>query len=283
MNNLHPNKMATAGILEKHSRHCLPVSPWAIGTGSFTPVILFFDIVNKTLEMKLIKLTDKGRTGNIFSGDDEVLFIDWNNGTEGEFYAIDKKLQLKSVDKDYFARATVGEQYLEIEKQLPSPIHHYISTKGNDGKTYFCFYQEGIIYGFDKKGKKLLEWNEDVGQGHAIYDIKFQAPNYLWLAFPTGQTVSQISLSDKKEVFRIGNYSWVEDEESELLSYPESIFVSKEFLYIPNMGNHKLYKIDLETYEIGLEMTFVEQPWQYLESSFGTFIVTETGIYKMNK
>ena len=229
--------------------------------------------------MRLKKITDIGKAGYIHVGQSEILTIQWNNGRNPAFFAFDKTLEIRQVEQEYFAKMTIGDNYEKIEQQLPSKIHNYQNTKGLNGDLYFCTFQEAIIYGFDRLGQKFLEWHIEVGEGHPIYDIKFQEPDYLWLAFPTGQTVTQVSLTDKKEVYKIGEYSW--DDNHELLSFPESIFVKGDFLFIPNMGNNKLFKVNLETKKIQLLATFEERIWQYEETELGIFIITDTGIYKI--
>ncbi|WP_281635789.1 hypothetical protein [Flavobacterium marginilacus] len=229
--------------------------------------------------MKLKKITDKGKTGNFDIGQGEILICSWNNGVNPDFYAFDISKIIRKVDEEYFAKAVVGENYKKIEEILPEKVHNYRITKSNNGEIYFCTFQEGIIYGFDNFGNSILNWDIEVGEGHPIYDIKFQEPDFLWLAFPTGQTVTQVSLTDKQEVFKIGEYSW--EDNYEPLSYPESVFVDENNLYIPNMGNKKLFKLDLKTKEINLTATFEEKIWQYGKTEIGTFIVTDTGIYEL--
>lgn len=207
------------------------------------------------------------------------MICSWNNGANPDFFAFDNSKIVRQVNEEYFAYAIVGENYKRIEQFLPEKIHNYRITKSNNGDFYFCTYQEGTIYGFDNSGNLILNWNIEIGEGHPIYDIKFQEPDFVWLAFPTGQTVSQVNLSNKQEVFKIGEYSW--DDNCELLSYPESIFIKNNKLFIPNMGNKKLFKVDLLTKNIDLVMTFEEKVWQYEETGIGTFIVTDTGIYEL--
>lgn len=229
--------------------------------------------------MKLTKITDKGKTGNFDVGQGEILICNWNNGANPDFYAFDKSKIVRQVNEEYFAKTIVGEIYKKIEQILPKKVHHYRIAKNKNGDLYFCTYQEGIIYGFDKFGNLILNWNIEVGEGHPIYDIKYQEPDFLWLAFPTGQTVTQVSVFDKKEIFKIGEYSW--DDNCEPFSYPESIFIKENNLYVPNMGNKKLFKVDLLTKNIDLVKTFEEKIWQYEETEIGTFIVTDTGIYEL--
>jgi outer membrane protein assembly factor BamB len=231
--------------------------------------------------MTLNKITDKQRTSYLHITQTEILTIDWSDGKNLVFYAFDKSENLRIVDKDYFGLTTVGNNYKKIEKQLFGSLEDYCSTKGENGDIYFCTHQEDKLYRFDKNGNKTLEWEVEIGVGHPIYDIKFESPDFMWFAFPTGQTVSQVSISEKKEVFKVGEYSWEDD--SEFLSYPESIFITQSHLYIPNMGNNRLYKLDLKTKELTLIKTFEEKIWQYAQTEFGTFIVTDSGIYEMKE
>jgi hypothetical protein len=231
--------------------------------------------------VKLTKITEKGRTGNFDVGKSEILICSWNNGTNPDFYAFDNSKIVRLVDEEYFAKAIVGENYKKIEQVLPYKVHHYRITKSKNGNIYFCTYQESTVYGFDILGNSILTWNMEIGEGHPIYDIKFQEPDFLWLAFPTGQTVTQVNLTDKQEVFRIGEYSW--DDNCEPLSYPESVFIRDNNLFIPNMGNCKLFKVDILTKKMDLVATFQEKIWQYEETEIGTFIVTDTGIFELKK
>jgi hypothetical protein len=232
--------------------------------------------------MQLRKITEKGGTGNFQIGESEIFIVSWNNGANPDFFAFDSSKILKQIDKEYFSISVIGKNYKKIEEQLPSDIESYQVTKDEKENIYFCFYQEGIIHGFDKNGNKFLEWGADeVGQGHPIYDIKYQYPDFLWLAFPTGQTVTQVSISKKKEIFKIGEYTW--DDKYEPLSYPESIFVNDKYLYVPNMGNSKLFRLELATKELELIETFEEKIWQYGETEIGNFIITDTGLYEIKK
>jgi len=193
--------------------------------------------------MRLKKITEKGKAGNFFIGNSEIFAINWNNSASPDFFAFSESRVLRQVDKEYFVIETVGKNYKLIEKQLPFSIENYQSTMDEQGNQYFCFYQEGVIHGFDSNAYRILEWRAyETGQGYAIYDLEYQFPDSLWLAFPTGQTVTQVSISEKKEIYKIGEYTW--DDKYDPLSYPESLFVKGAFVYIPNMGNNKLFRFN---------------------------------------
>ena len=230
--------------------------------------------------MQLKKITEYGKKGYFYVGKTEIFTISWDNGKNPIFFCFGKDRRVKKISKDYFARETIGSHYKTIENQLPLDIESYRITEDPSDNRYLCSHQEGIIYGFDNTGKKFFEWEADeIGQGHSIYDIKYQEDNFLWLAFPGGQTVTQVSLKTKKETHRIGNYLW--DDKFEYLSYPESISISNNTLYIPNMGNNKLLRLSLETLQLELFYIFEEKLWQYEQTPLGIFIITDSGIYEI--
>jgi hypothetical protein len=218
--------------------------------------------------------------GSFYVGQNKLFIKIWSNKSIPDFFVYDTSKIIRQVSKEYFAISIIGGNYEQIQEQLPFPIEHYSITKDEKENSYFCFYQKDIIYGFDKKGKKILEWSCDIGQGHYVYDIKYQFPNSLWLAFPTGQTVTQISISERKETYVIGTYT--HEDKYEPLSFPESIFVKNNHLFIPNMGTGDLYRFDFKTQELVLIQTFKEKIWQYGENEIGKFILTDTGIYEID-
>lgn len=198
----------------------------------------------------------------------------------GRLYAFGSSRVVKQVTRHHFATAIYGQSYEAIERQLPFPIVNYSTTADKDGASFFCCNQEGIIYGFDKGARKFLEWNAaELGQGHAIYDIAYQHPDSLWLAFPAGQTITQVSISKKEETYRIGDYNY--ENRYDPLSFPEHLFLKDDLLFIANMGTKQLCVLDLHTNELTTVATFDEPIWQYAENDIGAFIATSTGIYEI--
>lgn len=223
----------------------------------------------------LTKIHNKGTS--LIRDHDRLLFIVWTD-TVKNFFSYDHNHGLQSVDEIEYCKVIGGDQYEQIQKQLGSPLHDYASTIGMNGDRYFCTYQNDIIHGFDRNGIKKLEWQPEVGMGHPIYDIKFHPPNSMWLAFPTGQTVTKVSLTTKEEEYRIGEYTY--DEIYEPLSYPESLFVTDKHLFIPNMGNNKLFRLDLATNELELIHTFDDRLWQYLEIGNNKYVNLDNGLFE---
>jgi len=234
------------------------------------------------LKMILTKLLDKGGLIKFHSTKQEVFIIEFNVLSKHLFYIIDNKNKVKEVDEEYFLLNTIGQHFEKISTKLPSNIHNYIRTFNKKGDSFFSFYQEDTIHRFDSIGNLLddLAWTRDIGGGHALYDIVFEEPNFIWLAFPTGQTVTKISVSEKKEVFKIGKYSF-EENINDIFCYPEGLFIKDSSLVVSNMGNKTLNIIDLGTLEVKISKTFEERIWQYMTTDIGEFVVTDTGLYKI--
>lgn len=218
------------------------------------------------------------KKGYLYEVDGRIVFAIEGSKHAG-FYSFHRNDGLEKLTKIVFKETLIGENYQKIESQLKSNIKNYILTKGQDGNLYFSYYQEDKIIGFDKNGNKQFEWVDTIGQGHAIYDVQFQAPNHLWLAYPTGQTITQIDLTTGKEIYRVGEYTYKEIYEP--LCYPESLFVSGENLYVANMGKRQLLALNLLTKKLKIVHTFEGRVWQYLKLDFGEFAVLESGIYQL--
>ncbi len=226
----------------------------------------------------LTKIADKG--DYLVSDNNRLLFIEWTD-RDKIFFAFNNDKGLQKIQEKEFCSAIGGYQFEKIQNQLGRPIHDFSSTVGPNGDRYFCFYQTDVIYGFDKDGNKKFEWTPEIGQGHCIYDIKFQSPNSMWLAFPTGQTVTKVSLDTKEEEYQIGEYTY--DHIYEPLSYPESLFITDRHLFIPNMGNNKLYRLDLTTYKLDLIETFPDRLWEYIQIGEDEYVHLDKGVYKKEK
>ena len=231
--------------------------------------------------MKLKKIIESGSHLAVSNG--TLLFLQWKGSRKHKFYSYSKKQGLISISERDYSGAIGGQYWEKIERELRHPIHDYSWTTGLNDSRYFLSFREGIIHGFDKSGIKDYEFDVDsfIGSGHAIYDIKFQAPSFMWLAFPSGQTVTQIDLIDRKEVFRIGDYTF--EEVYEPLSYPESLFINGKDLYIPNMGTGKLFKLNLETKELKDYLDIEGKLWEYIKINDTEFIKLDEGIYELEK
>lgn len=212
----------------------------------------------------------------------QLLFIEWLPNQINNFYCYDPLRGLQPTAEEIFSKAIGGEHFGKIERHLADKIRDYSSTSGLNGERFFCNFQSGIIKGFDTAGTKIYEWDtnkDEIGPGHAIYDIVFEPPHFMWLAFPTGQTITKVSLATREEVFRIGEYTF--EEIYEPLSYPESLFITDTDLFISNMGSGKLFRLGLQTLQLELDRTFPERLWEYIKIGETEYVKLDKAIYKV--
>lgn len=229
---------------------------------------------------KLTKICEDGTYLTNHYG--QLLFFEWMPNQLKNFYAYEPSNGLQLTTEETFSKAIGGKLYSKIERQLGDKIDNYSSTNGFYGERYFCNFQNGIIKGFDAAANKIYEWdtnNDEIGHGHAIYEIAFEPPHFMWLALPTGQTITKVSLATKKEVFRIGDYTF--EEVYDPLSYPESLFINGNELFICNMGSGKLFRLDLQTLQLHLYRTFTDSLWEYIKIGETEYVKLDKAIYKI--
>ncbi|MEM6806554.1 MAG: hypothetical protein AAF696_34460 [Bacteroidota bacterium] len=189
------------------------------------------------------------------------------------------------LSKDAYMRAYAGEAWEKVGNTL-GPKSNGLGTAcslAKNGELFSIHFQNGILHIWSERGElnEVLELNEIFTYGHLIYDIEFQAPHFLWLAFPTGQTVAQFDLKDKIETFRIGEFTF--EKKYEPLSYPETLFSTQEELFIPCMGTGEIYKLKFETKELRLYKTTDKPLWEFVKVAMGEFVRIENSIFKLEE
>jgi hypothetical protein len=200
-----------------------------------------------------------------------------------KYLKCNKMNNLTEISENEFNSTYYGEKYKEISPQLRVELYHYSFCRSEKGDYYFSFFEDSNVIGFNKFGNKIFELDNEVGSlgdGHSLYAIVYEPPHFLWLAYPSGSKVVKFSLETNQEVFRFGNFEYEPDPDW-ILSYPEELFIDQNYLYIPNMGNGKLYKVNLKTLEIIKYLEFEGQLWDYCKVCNREFIWLETGVYEV--
>ncbi len=100
-----------------------------------------------------------------------------------------------------------------------------------DGSLYVCYYQESVIYKFDRSGSLLRKY-EEMEQVDAVYDIAVYGDS-IWCAYPTSHTVKRFSLEDGCLEVSISDGEIGMDRGS-LFCYPESL---------TRLGNRGIYSM----------------------------------------
>jgi len=155
------------------------------------------------------------------------------------------KLRIESITKtDYFIYR-YGIYYNNV-------IEHFgnnttARSLGNDGSLYLCYFVESKIYKFDKKGL-LIRIYETMGCYDTIYDIVVEN-NSIWCAYPTSHTIKRFSL-ETEELEVVVSEGSIGDYNGTIFCYPETIIQYGNNLYVADMGNKRVCKVNLDNYEV---------------------------------
>jgi hypothetical protein len=227
--------------------------------------------------MELKQIITSG--AELFVKGDTLYFLQWNEDIKNKFYSFGNEL-LEIKEEDYLL--AIHPNWDKIQKKLNVPLHDYSWSKGDDNTIYLICFQSNKLHIFNSDGTLLRNINidEKIPSGHCVYSIQVQEPNYIWLAYPTGQTVTKFDLINEVETWRIGDYTF--DEVTEPLCYPESIFLKGNLLYISNMGTSSVKKLNIQNLELNDHLsTFPSRVWEYVEGDEKTFVRLEDGIYQI--
>ncbi|THH36293.1 NHL repeat-containing protein [Neolewinella litorea] len=178
----------------------------------------------------------------------------------------------------------VGPSYTEMQKLFSVGLEHFSIQRSSDGFLYLHFYQEWDVFKFDSNGKLIDKIPIHFSNGHTCYDIKIENPDHLWLTFPTGHTIARINLSTSVVEDTYGQFEWqdTDSQSNKFLAYPESLWIDDEgMLYIPNMGNNKLFTLDATREGLNLDHIFDEPLWNYFKSNGREYVKLQSGTYQI--
>jgi hypothetical protein len=125
---------------------------------------------------------------------------------------------------------------------------------GPDGSVYVCYYQESVICQFDRMGT-LVRRYEEMGKVDRVHDIAVHGDS-IWCAYPTSHTIKRFSLKDGKLEVSLSEGEFGSDHGT-IFSYPERLSIHGDTLYVSDMGNERVCRVDLDTLvvECHVEMT----------------------------
>jgi hypothetical protein len=151
--------------------------------------------------------------------------------------------------------------------------------KLNNGEYISCLFQDSQIYLHDKNGNIIKEYN--IGHFNTgfdqIYSIALDKNNNLWVVEPSDHYVGEFSLDTEKELFRVGGNF----EKPEIFNYPEQARSFEDFMYIADMGNKRICKININTKEITEYLSFEEPVWDYLQFQGKEIVKLGSGLYEI--
>lgn len=176
--------------------------------------------------------------------DEEYLYFQTQDNIHTRYYRYNK-LRIESITKEEYSIYEYGINYIDIIKYFGNrPTQRSI---GNDGSLYLCFFRESKIYKFGKNGS-LIRIYKTMGCYDTIYDIVVEN-NSIWCAYPTSHTIKRFSL-ETEELEVVVSEGSIGDDNGTIFCYPESIVKYKNNLYVADMGNKRVCKINLDSYEV---------------------------------
>lgn len=170
-------------------------------------------------------------------GDGErILFHDsGDKGEQNNFYSWDGNLN-KISNQDYFqfkyrnAYDSISTIYGETLTDISYDLY---------GSIYVSFYQDGVIRKFDIQGVQTNEYEDNFD---TLYDIEIQEQS-IWLAYPTAHTIKKYGFDPFTEIVSLGDRF-----DESIFSFPESIVIYDNNLYVCDMGNFRIRRVDLFTF-----------------------------------
>ena len=110
------------------------------------------------------------------------------------------------------------------------------------------------------------------------YEIQVdESRNEIWVATGAGQVVLCKGIDSGRTIFQLGIPY---DNKSEV-SFPESIEIYKNDLYISEMGNRRILKLDIKNKKQSEYIKFEELVWSFLKNEFAEIVCLDSGIYEL--
>lgn len=203
-------------------------------------------------------------------------------------YLIQDKVIYSSSTKEYF-KYNLTEQYktqIQLEEYCEILFGKYNYKLRNllgyansieSDKIYSAFYQNPSLLIYSKEGD-LLEKKENFFEGYTPYEIQVrEEKNEVWAATGSGQIVLCKEIDSGKTTFQIGTPY---DDKGDL-SFPESIQIYANSLFISEMGNKRVLKIDLNSKEKSVYLDFEEPIWDFQKNELAEIVLLDSGVYQL--
>lgn len=223
----------------------------------------------------MMRVVEKG-WGFVVSPDGQNLYFYESGmmGEKGKYYRYDLAQVSEVTESEYF-EVKYGAGYRKIMETFKDSISE--SFRYSDGSVLALYFGDSILHKFDSRGELL--WKEPlVGEFDLVYGIAVQGDS-IWCAYPVGNTVKQFSFSPQvQEIFSLG-----ERCDESILSYPESVAIFEDTLYICEMGNNRISCLDLKTYKHYVYQAFDECAWEYAQVQGREIVRLQSGIYLLDE
>jgi len=218
--------------------------------------------------MKLIS-----KTGfHFFCSGNFMFFIDRDKKDQDIFFKTNLNA-FAEISKDEYMRNKFGETCKTIESAYTECIHLA------NGEYLTCIVPGSTIIHYSNNGKKIKEY----GIGHfetgfdLTYSISLDKNGKLWIAQPMSHYVGQFELDTENELFRIGG----DYENPDTFDYPEQVRAFGDFVYVCDMGNSRICKINIDTKELTAYKKYEEPVWEFGQFRKKEIVKLASGIYEI--
>jgi hypothetical protein len=211
---------------------------------------------------------------DLFTDDNFLYFEVPKESEEDTQYMRYNEFNFEVIKKEEYFKARYGKDYEKIMDYFKDKNTSRIT--GKDGSMFVCFYQESIIYKFDKNGSLIRRYDQ-MQEIDTVYDIALQ-DNSIWCAYPTSHTVKRFSLENGEEELSVSEGS-MRDNRGTIFSYPESILVQGNVMYVSDMGNKRICKVDLISLDVESYIEFSEPVLGYERLRNMEFVLLDSGLY----
>ncbi|AZB42036.1 hypothetical protein CEF21_06870 [Bacillus sp. FJAT-42376] len=191
-----------------------------------------------------------------------------------KFFVHDFSVQ-KQISEDEYWTACYGTAYPKILQQFGVGKALDASwAKLDDGSVLIHYYQDDDIYRFNKNGEIMMK--TDLGFD-TIYSLAIQGGSF-WCAYPTNHTIKRYSLETFAEEASIGDQEpW--SFKAEIFDHPEHVFVKGNHLFVSDMGNRRVCRVDLSSFEVEDYLKADEPVWGYMAGDDQEVVHLESGYY----
>ncbi len=142
---------------------------------------------------------------------------------------------------------------------------------------YSSFYQNFDLFIYDNEGNLLLK-KKDFFEGFTPYEIQVdEKRNDIWVATGSGHVVFCKNIESEEITFQLG----VPYETNKALSFPEGIRIYEDTLYIAEMGNKKISKLNMDNKLLSDYFKFDEPVWSFQKNEFAEIVLLDSGIYEL--
>jgi hypothetical protein len=172
------------------------------------------------------------------------------------------------VDPEVYFNHAYSGYYDLLCDLLPNGPQAYSLAVGAD-RLFVFSYQMSTLKEYTFDGD-LIRQREHFFGSHATYEAVLDPEGKLWYLDPAFDQVGAYDVETGEEVFTLGTF------DAEPLSTPESLYLDNSQLFVADMGNCRVCRIDTISYEVELDWLCLPQPyplWEYVRAGENEYIV----------